>query len=528
MGQFSARNWTLSFEDVGFIETLPTKICVESALQLCSVRLSGRFIEDWATVDDEILTYVASQVGLAADRPQRAFSNRTARRYRLTVAGYLGLSRSRPRHRVALETWLRETVCPSGGSVSEMLESSFQWFRDRRLLPPATGSLARQVRAARHGFLNDLLAHVARQLSPGTAAALDASLEDARGKCGFQRLKNDVGAATLDNILDAAGRLSFIRGLDLPFWAIAGIDPSWIKMLVRRVEAETPFEMKRRARVKCHGLLAIYLMSRRSQLIDGLVDMLIEIIHRIGTKSRRKVIGKIAADIEKVHGKERLLVDMATAAVDDPLGRVIDVIYPVAAVAKLKAVIEEHQAKGTLDRRIQTVMRGLYASHYRRMLPQLLSVLDFRSNNETWRPILNALSLISRLNAEGRRSVPAALAPDGSIPPKWRELVVDDRGRLNVISFSTYWIETTGFQPVRFSESVADLSSRILKPPKGYGFKIREERSCATRHPRTRDFTTGSTSCGLRNIATRCSKGRCARKSGRSSSRPATRWGGIS
>ena len=70
------------------------------------------------------------------------------------------------------------------------------------------------------------------------------------------------------------------------------------------------------------------------------------------------MIGGIARDIERVYGKERLLVDIAVAAIDDPDGRVVDIIYPVAGAAKLKAVIEEDRAKGTLDRRIQTVMRG--------------------------------------------------------------------------------------------------------------------------------------------------------------------------
>ena len=48
-------------------------------------------------------------------------------------------------------------------------------------------------------------------------------------------------------------------------------------------------------------------MTRRTELLDGLVDLLLEIVHRIGARSKRKVIGKIATDIEKVHGKERLL-----------------------------------------------------------------------------------------------------------------------------------------------------------------------------------------------------------------------------
>jgi hypothetical protein len=176
-------------------------------------------------------------------------------------------------------------------------------------------------------------------------------------------------------------------------------------------------------------------MSRKSHLIDGLVDLLIDVVHRIGTKSRRKVIGRIAADIEKVHGKERLLVDITTAAMMTPNGRVSDVIFPVAGAAKLRAIIDGHRAKGTLDARIQMVMRGSWACHYRRMLPPLLTLLNFRSNNESWRPILDALSLLARLNEEGRRVALASLAPEGSIPREWRDTVFDHRGRLNVISY---------------------------------------------------------------------------------------------
>lgn len=48
---------------------------------------------------------------------------------------------------------------------------------------------------------------------------------------------------------------------------------------------------------------------------------------------------------------------------------------------------------------------------------------------------MDALDLIIRLNKEGRRFAPASLAPEGSIPRKWRETVIDQRGRLNIISF---------------------------------------------------------------------------------------------
>lgn len=435
MDNIAARDWSLSFQDLEFLSSQPGSVCLEIALQICSVRTAGRFIENWANVDDDAVAYIASQLDMPTARPHRSYSERTARRYRLEVARHLGLSRTQASHRAELEVWLREVICPYGGSTGDMFDECFHWLQERRLIPPAEGALTRSIRAARSAFVDDFLARVAGALSRHAAEALETSLTDPRGDHRFQRLKDDVGAATLDNVLDAADRLAFIQDLDLPFDAIRAIDPSWIKMLTRRVEGETASEMRRHSLEKRLGLLAIYLMSRRSQLIDGLVDLLIEIVHRIGTRSRRKVISKIAADIEKVHGKERLLVDIATAAMMTPNGKVADVIFPIAGAAKLKAIIDEHRAKGTLDVRIQTVMRGSYASHYRRMLPSLLSALNFRSNNEMWRPILDALSLIIRLNEKGRRYVPASLAPEGSVPRKWRETVIDKRGRLNVISY---------------------------------------------------------------------------------------------
>ena len=206
-------------------------------------------------------------------------------------------------------------------------------------------------------------------------------------------------------------------------------------MLTRRAEGETASEMRRHSDDKRFGLLTIYFVSRQTQMIDGLIDLLLELVHRLGARSRRKVLGRIAADIEKVHGKERLLVDIATASVLMPHGIVSDVVFPVAGVARLKAIIDEYQAKGTLDRRIQTVMRGLYASHYRRMLPPLLNALEFRSNNAAWRPVLDALAIVLRAQEQGRRFLSAADTPEGSIPAKWRETVFDGKGRINLISY---------------------------------------------------------------------------------------------
>lgn len=295
--------------------------------------------------------------------------------------------------------------------------------------------MERAARSAHREHAERIFELVASRLDPSTTSELQACFDEPRSPSGFLALKEDVGDATLDSVLGAADRLSFIQGLHLPIDLYASLDPVWVRKIARRVGGETAAEMRRHSKVKRLALFSIYLMSRRSQMTDDLVDLLIELVHRISARSRRKVISRIAADIEKVHGKERLLVDIAMASMLTPHGKVADVIFPIAGAAKLKAIIDEHRAKGTLDRRIQTVMRGSYASHYRRMLPPLLATLEFRSNNSSWHPILDALALILRTHEEGRRFIAASEVPAGSIPSKWRGTVLVGKDRINLISY---------------------------------------------------------------------------------------------
>lgn len=81
-------------------------------------------------------------------------------------------------------------------------------------------------------------------------------------------------------------------------------------------------------------------------------------------------------------------------------------------------------------------MRGSYAGHYRRILPKLLSVLEFRSNNAVHRPVLEALDWIRQAFNTGCRVTPRNGVPiEGVIPPKWRGTIIGKDGRINRISY---------------------------------------------------------------------------------------------
>jgi hypothetical protein len=60
----------------------------------------------------------------------------------------------------------------------------------------------------------------------------------------------------------------------------------------------------------------------------------------------------------------------------DPDGRVRDVVFPVATLDTLSAIIREHKTEGTFERQVHAALRASYAGHYRRMLPAVLSTLS--------------------------------------------------------------------------------------------------------------------------------------------------------
>jgi len=73
------------------------------------------------------------------------------------------------------------------------------------------------------------------------------------------------------------------------------------------------------------------------------------------------------------------------------------------------------------------------------MLPPLLAALEFRSNNNAYRPVMDALSLLARYAArpgQDRFYDRADRVPlDGVVPEEWRDAVVDEQGRVERIPY---------------------------------------------------------------------------------------------
>src|SRR5271157_1958422 len=96
---------------------------------------------------------------------------------------------------------------------------------------------------------------------------------------------------------------------------------------------------------------------------------------------------------------------------------------------------------------LRTVIRNSYKGHYRRMVPQILQRLEFRSNNEHHRPILSALDLLKRYADSKLQTFSAeeVVPIDDIVRGLWREAVVEKdaegRQRINRITYEICVLE---------------------------------------------------------------------------------------
>ncbi|WP_292682146.1 hypothetical protein [Novosphingobium sp.] len=206
-------------------------------------------------------------------------------------------------------------------------------------------------------------------------------------------------------------KLAFIQRLALPRDFLSVTGKAWVDQIVRRVAGEKASEMRRHVPARQLGLYAVYLMAREAQLTDAMVDLLIETVHKIGS-------------LETQGGgryRERSSGSMARSDSWSRLPALRSTIHPGASAMSFsqspartnwrRSSRKARQKRAPWIGRIYKVMRRSWANHYRRMLPSLLSALEFRSNNAVWRPVLAALDWIRSKVDDGCRYVPPHAVP---------------------------------------------------------------------------------------------------------------------
>ena len=328
-------------------------------------------------------------------------------------------------------------------------EALFARCRVLRIEPPSSGRIERLVRSAFHSFEERWCASVFERLDVATQRALDDLLltgsddDDTNAEAtetrrsGLNELKADAGAISLESVLTEIAKLERLRSLGLSTDVFRDVSLKVVERFRQRSAAEAPNELRAHAPAFRHvSRLTVLAAPTRSYRQPSRPP---HPGHPQDQRSRRETSREGAAGrLQAVTGKVSVLFHIAEASVEQPDGRVREVVFPAAGgEQKLRDLVREYKSSGPAFRfQVHTYLRASYASHYRRMVPHLLQALEFRSNNATHRPLIEALELLRRYANSSQRLYPARekVPLQGVVQPAIEELVVhkDAKGNQRV------------------------------------------------------------------------------------------------
>ncbi len=318
------------------------------------------------------------------------------------------------------------------------------WFLQHKLVLPTESTLERLIRSAIKAHEERIFELITDELSEKCVEEIDSFLAEERGKekITFSKIKSDPGKIGINSVVKETDKLRFIYSLNLPDKTLKQLNSKTLSTYKMRVASQSVWETKRHKPATRYALVAIFLFLRKAEIIDGLVELLIQIVHRLSVRADNKVKKSILKDFKKVYGKNNILFQIADAALEKPEGVIKDVIFPIANKNTLDNLIKEYKSTGPgYKYEVHKVIRASYGSHYRRMVPKILEALPFRSNNENHQPVLDAWEFIRKSRQSPRTffDLDDEIPINGVIQPKWKDVVIDtdDKGqeRINSINY---------------------------------------------------------------------------------------------
>ncbi len=437
-------HWTLTGEEIILVNSVGQTDYnrLGCGLLLKYFQREGKFPQRKQDIPSAIVEHLAHQLQV----PSTAFADyklqgRTVRRHQLRIRQLLKFRVGTVDDAKAVLAWLgTQNQLLEEHNVDRLKEVVYERYQELKIAPPLPKRIDRLVHSAVRSADEQLHQKILKRLTPETQKELEALLmtndEEEETTSALFDLKSDAGAVSLKSVLAEIVKLERISSLDIPENLFMDVSHKRLLWCKQRIAVEELHEIRRHPIAIRYSLLAAFCLERKQEIIDTLIELLISIIHKIGSRAEHRVNKRIIKEVKRVRGKNKLLYDVAAASLDNPEGKIKEIIYPIAGEQTLRDVIQEFKISGSYDQQVQTIMRGSYSNHYRRMVPVLLKALTICATNDTSKPVIAAIDLIRKYADKNQATYAEEeqVPLENIVPDKWLPLVKQGQ-KVNRISY---------------------------------------------------------------------------------------------
>ena len=282
---------------------------------------------------------------------------------------------------------------------SMMYSAAILKYRELCIELPMEKELQRVVNSAWQQYLDLTCQKISELLTPQIQEKMDQCLNPApNDKDDYEWMKANPGKFGMKSLLREVKRLQFVND----FGIIANVHlkdvpDEVMKLLRERTAPEGTYQMKRHPRNFRYALLAVLLHFRRMELTDNIIEIFLQLIHRIEKKADKKLERDLIGSIQTVYKKRELLYKMAIASTQNPLDTVENVLFPAVGKDVLYQIIAEYEGRELRYENTQAKeKKKRYLTSYRRMMKPVLDNLTFRTTNPVCKPIVDGIILVRK------------------------------------------------------------------------------------------------------------------------------------
>lgn len=425
------------------------------ALLLKYFQYESRFPESAEDIPRGVIAYIAQQLEVSETLiNQYDWTGRRSSEHRKDIRELLGFHPATVVDQDELRDWLIGEILPNEYRPLYLEDVVYGRLQELHIEAPSRKQVKRLVTSSINQYEQAFFTRTREQLSADVRAQLRYLINDREElednlsteideviSYPIQELKVGAGNAQVKNIKRVCARLKQLQAVELPVDLFEGIPLRFLRQYRQQVAVESPSHLQRRlidqsGEAKTLTLLAVFCWVRQREIADDLTDLLMRVLKDIRIRAKYNEEKYLLKDYIRVNGKQQLLFRLAETMLDNPDGIISEVLYPVIGEARLQALVEEAKNTGVYQKSVQIRITSSYAHHYRQILPPLLEVLNFRSNNEQYQPLMDGLKIVKAYLARKDAYYPKkAIVPlDDVIPKQWHSWVyqTDDRGNRRI------------------------------------------------------------------------------------------------
>ena len=427
-----ARDWTLLEGDRQEIEKYRKDSRLYIAIQICAVRLYGRFLNQVHDLSPHIINYLGQQLdlppSLTVGVPER---EATYLEQRQNILKHLGFQRFDQNTQDQLEVWI-EQQARLGSLPDQLFQQAENYLLDKRVLLPGPSVLERLIIHVCSDVHLQLFETVFRQLSPELRQAIDRLLmvPDGQQRSYFFHLKEYPPAPSISSIQSYLQRYQTVAETGIDNFEIQVLTPEFLDYFFKQAKRYNATDIKRFADHKRYTMMICFLLETRKTLLDHLVTMHDQYVIDISRKTRNAYEKKHRELRQRQKRAIDVMLDTTDFLLDwpdeQPLSK--DDIWRQVEEVKLRSSRKDLQEFKRLEERgYGDLLLNRYPSLRKYFADFIHLPFAAKQGNEF---LIQAIDLVRELDAGDLNRLPQTV-PTNFVPKELRRALKDQDGKVN-------------------------------------------------------------------------------------------------